>query len=77
MRCVYRRNGQKGDRPFTSEARKIILEKLLKTETAFGEPLISDEAILAIQAAWTEEFDVAHSALRIAHRHGRHPRQAA
>ncbi|MGR9053141.1 MAG: DNA phosphorothioation system sulfurtransferase DndC [Gammaproteobacteria bacterium] len=74
LRNQYRRNDQPGLGPFHSEARQMILEELLKTEKQVGKPLISDEELLYIQEVWTEEFDVMHSALRIAHKYQRKPK---
>ncbi len=76
LRNQYRRNDQPGLGPFNSEARKMILEKLLKTEQEVGKQLISNEELLLIQKIWTEEFDVMHSALRIAYKHNRKPKEA-
>lgn len=51
-RCTYRRNGVKGLGPFTLDARKIILEKLLKAEKKSGMKLISDKEIKRIYQLW-------------------------
>ncbi|MDP2180576.1 DNA phosphorothioation system sulfurtransferase DndC [Methylicorpusculum sp.] len=74
LRNQFRRNDQPGLGPFNSEARKMILEKLLKTEQTVGKQLISNEELLLIQEVWTKEFDVMHSALRIAHKYNRKPK---
>ncbi|HBA67561.1 MAG TPA: DNA phosphorothioation system sulfurtransferase DndC [Methylococcaceae bacterium] len=76
LRNQYRRNDQPGLGPFNSEARKMILEELLKTEQKVGKLLISNEELLHIQDIWTQEFDIMHSVLRIAHKYHRHPKRA-
>jgi DNA sulfur modification protein DndC len=75
LRNQYRRNDQPGLGPFNSEARKMILEKLLKTEQEVGKQLISNEELLNIQDIWTKEFDIMHSALRIAYTYHRKPKE--
>jgi len=75
LRNQYRRNDQPGLGPFNSEARKMILEKLLKTEQEVGKQLISNKEILHIQDIWTNEFDIMHSALRIAYKYNRKPKE--
>jgi DNA sulfur modification protein DndC len=77
LRNQYRRNNQPGLGPFTSEARKMILTELLKTERKVGKQLISDEELLEIQTEWTKEFDIMHSALRIAYQYQRKPKSVA
>lgn len=76
LRNQYRRNDQPGLGPFNSNARKMILEELLKTEQTVGKQLISDEELLCIQDIWTKEFDVMHSALRLAYQFKRQPKGA-
>jgi DNA sulfur modification protein DndC len=76
LRNQYRRNDQPGLGPFNSEARKMILEELLKTEQEVGRQLISNDELLLIQKIWTEEFDVMHSALRISYKYNRKPKEA-
>lgn len=73
LRNKYKRNGQPGLGPFTSDARLMILEKLLKTEKKVGSRLIGDDELLYIQQTWTEEFDIMDSALRLAHQYHRNP----
>ena len=51
-RCKWRRNGMKGLGPFTLEARKLILDKLLKTQTESGYKLIKNEEIIFIKDQW-------------------------
>lgn len=77
LRNQYRRNDQPGLGPFNSEARKMILEELLKVEKKVGRQLISNQELLHIQDIWTEEFDIMHSALRIAHKYHRKPKGVA
>jgi len=77
LRNQYRRNDQPGLGPFNSEARKMILEELLKVEKKVGRQLISNQELLHIQDIWTEEFDVMHSALRIAYKYQRKPKGVA
>ena len=42
--------------PFTLEARRMILEKLLETQLAYGEMLITKEEIELIYGIWTEDL---------------------
>lgn len=42
--------------PFTIQARKMILDRLLKTENEFGNKLISKEEIDIIESIWAEEL---------------------
>src|SRR5665648_468458 len=51
-RCKWRRNGKKGLGPFTLEARKLILDELLKTQTESGYKLIKNEEIIFIKNQW-------------------------
>lgn len=64
-RQVERRNGQMQfdlitgkhiPGPFTIQARKMILDRLLETEKEFGAPLISKEEIDMIESTWAEEL---------------------
>jgi len=62
-RSVERRNGQvqfKDGRhipgPFTIQARRMILDRLLKVQRAFGDPLITTEEIDLIHSLWTNEL---------------------
>lgn len=68
-RSVERRNGEirfnaRGEQiqhvpgPFTIQARKMILDRLLKTQRDFGGALISDEEIERIHAIWAEDISV-------------------
>ncbi len=52
FRCRWRRNGIKGMGPFTLEARKIILEKLLIAQGRSGIKLIDDAEIEYIKKQW-------------------------
>lgn len=42
--------------PFTIQARKMILDKLLETERQFGDKLISKEEIDIIESTWADEL---------------------
>lgn len=66
-RSFERRNGQisfnaRGEQiqhvpgPFTIQARKMILDRLLATQEVYGDPLISADEIERIQAIWAEEI---------------------
>lgn len=66
-RSVERRNGEisfnaRGEQkqhipgPFTIQARKMILDKLLRTQEEYGDQLISAEEIELIYATWAEEI---------------------
>ncbi|TAK72454.1 MAG: DNA phosphorothioation system sulfurtransferase DndC [Betaproteobacteria bacterium] len=66
-RSVERRNGEirfnaRGEQiqhvpgPFTIQARKMILDRLLAAQTEYGEPLISHDEIQQIHAIWAEEI---------------------
>lgn len=54
-RCHFRRNGDKGLGPFTLEARREILNKLLEAQSKVTWNLISDEEIDYIKEQWTLE----------------------
>lgn len=51
-RCKYRRNGNIGFGPFTLDARKEILKRLLKTQEKSGINLISEQEIEYIKKQW-------------------------
>jgi DNA sulfur modification protein DndC len=66
-RSIERRNGEitfnaRGEQikhipgPFTIQARKMILERLLRTQEEYGDQLISPEEIEIIHATWAEEI---------------------
>jgi DNA sulfur modification protein DndC len=66
-RSVERRNGEirfnpRGEQiqhvpgPFTIQARKMIFDKLLETQAAYGDTLISDDEIERIHAIWADEI---------------------
>lgn len=66
-RSVERRNGEirfnpRGEQiqhvpgPFTIQARKMILDKLLVTQGIYGDALISADEIERIHAIWAEEI---------------------
>jgi len=42
--------------PFTIQARKMILDRLLETEKEFGDKLISKEEVSVIESTWAEEL---------------------
>jgi DNA sulfur modification protein DndC len=71
MRLSYRRNGAKGPGPFSPDARKLILKRLLDVEKKTGITLISGKDIAYIQQIWSEEFDSRDSALAFAKATGR------
>lgn len=54
-RCKHRRNGQSGLGPFTIEARKMILDKLLDAQRISNYPLINDQEIEYIKNIWEED----------------------
>ncbi|MDP3442661.1 MAG: phosphoadenosine phosphosulfate reductase, partial [Ignavibacteria bacterium] len=54
-RCKYRRNGVKGLGPFTLEARKEILVRLLKAQSECGFDIIADEEIEYIFDLWKKD----------------------
>jgi DNA sulfur modification protein DndC len=64
MRAAYRRNGKLSfsptgkhvPGPFTIQARKQILERLLQTQEEFGDRLISDEELDLIYQHWNAEL---------------------
>lgn len=66
-RSIERRNGEirfnaRGEQiqhvpgPFTIQARKMILDRLLATQEIYGDPLISADEIELIQKIWAEEI---------------------
>ena len=66
-RSVERRNGEirfnpRGEQiqhvpgPFTIQARKMILDRLLATQAAYGDALISADEIERIHATWADEI---------------------
>ncbi|MDP1645606.1 MAG: DNA phosphorothioation system sulfurtransferase DndC [Thiobacillus sp.] len=66
-RSIMRRNGEitfnaRGEQikhvpgPFTIQARKMILDKLLATQAEYGDLLISTDEIQRIHAIWAEEI---------------------
>lgn len=75
MRADFQKNGNYRPGPFTSEARKQILRKLLEAEKKFkasgGKNLISDEELKLIAKYWNKEFDSSQSCLKIAKEFGR------
>lgn len=71
VRMLRRRDGSEGPGPFTSEARKEILRRLLSVEREVGIPLISDDEINYIQSTWSSEFDLTCQAMEISAKFGR------
>lgn len=71
VRMKRRRDGSEGPGPFTPEARKEILENLLRQEESIGMHLISDDEIDYIQSVWSTEFDLNDSAIAVAASFGR------
>lgn len=75
LRSDFKRDGRYQRGPFTSMARKEILNLLLKTEMEFkaqgGSELISDEQLLLIAKEWNKEFDSQNSLIKIAKEYGR------
>lgn len=66
-RSIERRNGEitfnaRGEQikhipgPFTIQARKMILERLLRTQKKYGDQLISPEEVEIIYTTWAEEI---------------------
>ncbi len=53
-----RRNGAPGVGPFSLEARKKILDRLLTTQSAVGWQLISEEEISRIRQIWADDLIV-------------------
>jgi len=49
-------NGKLIPGPFTVEARRMILDRLLKIQVEYGAPLITDQEIEAIQRIWVEDL---------------------
>ena len=81
-RADYKRDGRAvykvgGLGPFLSKIRIEMLERLLMAEREFkalskkGENLISDAQILAIQQQWSKDFDLSHTAIKIAQKFNR------
>jgi len=62
-RQTERRNGEPGIGPFTMDARKKILAKLLSVQQASEMPLISEEEVARIHTIWAE--DTVKSATRL------------
>lgn len=70
-RSSVRRDNTSGPGPFTPEARKIILERLLEKERQVGFELIADQDLDYIQTQWTKDFDFSQTAYQLANRYGR------
>lgn len=62
--AVYEtKDGNMGYGPFTWKARKIILEKLIKTQIEMNYPLITFEELKAIDEIWDNELDLSRRTL--------------
>ena len=59
----FTNSGDMGYGPFTWEARKLILERLLQTQQVIGYELISEEELKAIDKVWDEELDLSRREL--------------
>lgn len=57
------KEGSMGYGPFTWEARKIILRKLIETQNEMNYPLITLEEIRAIDEIWDDELDLSRREL--------------
>lgn len=57
------KNGEMGYGPFTWEARKLILSKLIETQTKMGYELITQEELKAIDEIWDAELDLSRRTL--------------
>ncbi len=61
---VYKtKTGEMGYGPFTWEARKLILEKLLETQKKMGYELITEDELKAIDEIWDAELDLSRRTL--------------
>ncbi len=61
---VYQtKDGNMGHGPFTWEARKLILKKLLETQKTIGYELITIDELKAIDEIWDNELDLSRRAL--------------
>ena len=59
----YDKQGNMGFGPFTWEARKLILTKLIETQQKMGYELITQEELKAIDEIWDEELDFSRRTL--------------
>lgn len=57
------KTGEMGYGPFTWEARKLILTKLIETEQKMGYELITQEELKAIDEIWDDELDLSRRTL--------------
>jgi len=55
-RVTFNNQGLHIPGPFTVQARRLILDKLLETQAAYGETLISEAEIQVIKRLWTEDL---------------------
>jgi DNA sulfur modification protein DndC len=61
---VYKtKTGEMGYGPFTWEARKLILTKLIETQQKMGYELITQEELKAIDEIWDDELDLSRRTL--------------
>ena len=61
---VYKtKTGEMGYGPFTWEARKLILQKLIETQQKIGYELITLEELKAIDEIWDDELDLSRRTL--------------
>lgn len=51
-----RRNGQQGLGPFTMDARKEILERLLEVQEEVGRTLVTEPELRRIREIWSEDL---------------------
>ena len=57
------KSGDLGYGPFTWDARKLILKKLIETQQAINYPLITTDELKAIDEIWDKELDVTRRTL--------------
>ena len=57
------KTGEMGYGPFTWEARKLILTKLIETQQKMGYELITQEELKAIDEIWDDELDLSRHTL--------------
>lgn len=57
------KSGEMGYGPFTWEARKLILRKLIETQQKMGYELITLEELKAIDEIWDDELDLSRRTL--------------
>jgi DNA sulfur modification protein DndC len=62
-RVYETKDGNMGYGPFTWEARKLILKKLIETQKVINYPLITIEELKAIDEIWDKELDLSRRVL--------------